>query len=317
MVIDKSINKVCMNLSKTNITLAIQYVILIILAISMLLPMLVMVSTSLKNEKEALKTELDLVPKEPTINNYAKVWKQVKMGRAFINSLIVSFAITFGQLLTCSMAAYAFARLNFPGRDKIFFAYIATMMIPAAVIMIPVFILTNEIPNFLNRLLSPENKIFSASLYYKGEIFLGRLTGINSYFALITQSLFSAWGTFMLRQFFMSIPKELEDAARIDGCGLLKIYWNVILPLSKPAMATLGIFVFMGSWKNFMWPLIVSTRQEMMTLPVVLQLLQGEITTDWEVLMAGMVIALIPTLIIFMFGQRYFIKGIQMGALKG
>lgn len=304
-------------LNRQRIVLLAQYILLIILAISMILPLLVMVSTSMKNEKEALKSELDLIPDEPTFGNYSRVWQEIEMGRAFINSIFVSIAITLGQLLTCSLAAYAFARLNFPGRDKLFFAYISTMMIPAAVIMIPVFILTNEIPNVLNIIFSPMNKVFSMDLYFKGQVYLGRLTGINSYFALISQSLFSAWGTFMLRQFYLGIPKELEDAARIDGCGLWRIYWNVILPLSKPAMATLGIFVFMGSWKNFMWPLIVSTRQEMMTLPVVLQLLQGEITTDWEVLMAGMVIALIPTLIIFMLGQRYFIKGIQMGALKG
>jgi len=283
----------------------------------MLLPMLVMVSTSLKNEKEALKSELNLIPEEPTLNNYSRVWHEVNMGRAFVNSIIVSVLITIGQLLTCSLAAYAFARLKFPGRDKIFFAYIATMMIPAAVIMIPVFILTNAIPKFLNTLLSPELKLFSVNLFFKGHTYLGRITGINSYFALISQSLFSAWGTFMLRQFFLSIPKDLEDSARIDGCGLFRIYRHVILPLSKSALATLGIFVFMWAWTDFMWPLIVYTRQDMLTLPVVLHLLQGEITTDWEVLMAGMVIALIPTLIIFMLGQRYFIKGIQIGALKG
>jgi len=293
------------------------YILLILLAFSMLLPMIVLISTSFKNEKEALKSELDFIPEHPTLNNYSKVWQEIKMGRAFINSLIVSLIIVSGQLLTCSMAAFAFARLKFPWRDKIFFCYIATMMIPAAVIMIPVFILTNNIPTFLNAAFSPGDKIFSADLFFKGTIYLGRIAGINSYFALVSQGLFSAWGTFMLRQFFLSIPKDLEDAARLDGCGLWRIYCHVIIPLSKPALATLGIFVFIGAWKDFMWPLIVTTRQDIMTLPVVLQLLQGEISTDWEVLMAGMVIALLPTIIIFMLGQRYFINGIQMGALKG
>ncbi len=291
--------------------------VLIAFAVSMLLPLLVMVSTSLKNEKEALKSELDLIPDHPTLENYLQVWRQVNLGRAFINSLIVSLVITVGQLVTCSMAAYAFARLHFYGRNVLFFCYIATMMIPAAVIMIPVFILTNQIPLWLNAAFSPQSQIFSADIYFGAGVYLGRLAGINSYFALITQSLFSAWGTFMLRQFFLSIPKDLEDAARMDGCGLWRIYIYVILPLSRPALATLAIFVFMASWKDFMWPLIVSTKQEMMTLPVVLQLLQGEITTDWEVLMAGLVIALIPTILIFIIGQRHFVKGIQIGALKG
>ena len=239
-------------------------------------------------------------------DNYSHAWKAFPVDEAFfgllnnvdgflvwyLNSLIVAGMITFGQLLTSSLAAYAFARLKFPLKDKLFLGYLGTMMVPGVVTMIPVFILLK---------------------------YLDAWTGIpwrNTYKALILPGMFSAYGTFMLRQFFMTIPTELEDAAKIDGCGKLGVYRNVILPLSKPALATLATIVFMGSWNDFMWPLIVTDSTGMKTLPVGLAFFQGQYNTDWAMLMAASLIVMLPVLLVFIFNQRFFVRGIVLSGLK-
>ena len=205
----------------------------------------------------------------------------------YLNSVIVAFLVTVGQVLTSSLAAYAFARLHFPGRDKLFLGYLGTLMVPYVVTMIPVFIL------------------------------LRLMHLIDTYAALILPAMFSAYGTFMLRQFFLTIPTELEDAARIDGCGKWGIYTNVILPLSKPALATLTTFVFLSNWNSFMWPLIVISSPEKKTLPIGLYAFMGQYSTEWTLLMAASLVALLPVLLVFVLGQRYFVKGIVMSGLKG
>jgi multiple sugar transport system permease protein len=290
------------------------YLALTTVGITMLLPLLLMFAVSIMPPEEAMK---NLVPRHPTVRNYTEVFRAIPMGRGYINSLLVTAIITLGQVVTSSLAAFAFARLRFPGRDKLFFCYLATMMIPASVVMIPVFMINIYLPKVLNEAFSPTAMWFSAELYLLREYYVGRLFGIDSFFALIAPALFTAWGTFMLRQFFLSLPKDLEDAARIDGCGLFGIYRHVVVPLSKPALATLAIYTFMGSWKAFLWPLIITERNEMRTLPVMMQLLKGEVATDWGTLMAGMVVGLVPTLVVFIAGQRFFVKGIQLGAIKG
>jgi multiple sugar transport system permease protein len=290
------------------------YLALTAVGTTMLLPLLLMFAVSVMPPEEAMK---NLVPRHPTLRNYAEVFRAVPLGRGYVNSLLVTALITLGQVVTSSLAAFAFARLRFPGRDKLFFCYLATMMIPASVIMIPVFMINIYLPKVLNEAFSPTAMWFSAELYLLREYYVGRLFGIDSFFALIAPALFTAWGTFMLRQFFLSLPKDLEDAARIDGCGVFGIYRHVVVPLSKPALATLAIYTFMGSWKAFLWPLIITERTEMRTLPVMLQLLKGEVATDWGALMAGMVVGLVPTLAVFIAGQRFFVKGIQLGAIKG
>jgi len=204
----------------------------------------------------------------------------------YINSILVAIAVTFGQVFTSSLAAFAFARLQFPGRDKLFLGYLATLMIPTVVTMIPVFIL------------------------------LRQLGWIDSYKALILPAMFTAYGTFLLRQFFLTIPTDLEDAARIDGCGALGIYWNVILPLSKPALATLTTFVFLGSWNNYMWPLIVINSTAKKTLPIGLQSFQGLYATDYHLLTAASMLVLVPVLMVFIFNQRFFVRGIVLTGLK-
>jgi len=190
-------------------------------------------------------------------------------------------------VFTSSLAAYAFARLRFPGRDALFLGYLGTLMVPFVVTMIPVFALFNLL-----------------RLY-------------DTYAALILPAMFSAYGTFMLRQFFLTIPTELEDAARIDGCGLWGIYKHVIMPLSKPAIATLVTFTFLQNWNNFMWPLIMIDSDQRKPLMLGLHTFMGRYSTDWTLLMAASVIVMVPVLIVFILGQRYFVKGIVMSGIKG
>jgi len=266
---------------------ALLHAVLITMGISMVIPLLWMVSTSLKQPVAVFDFPPQWIPRPIVWENYVTAWKSMPFARFYFNSLFVGTVVTVGQVLTSAMAAYAFARLNFPFRDKLFFGYLATMMIPGSVTMIPVFILF-------------------------------KLLGlVDTYSALILPGFFSAYGTFMLRQFFMSIPKELEEAAKLDGCSLWGIFINVILPLSKPGLATLTTFTFMGSWGNFMWPMIVTNSEEIKTLPIGLLSFQGMYNTDWTLLMAGSLIVLIPVIIVFLLGQRHFVEGIQMGAIKG
>jgi multiple sugar transport system permease protein len=247
--------------------------------------------------------------------NYPEAWNKLPFGRSYINTAIITVTVTFGQVLTCALAAFAFARLRFPGRDKLFLGYLATMMIPGAVTLIPVYALFIKMPEILNAVF--HTTWFSQDLYFMGQYYVGRLIGGNSYFALIAPGLFSAYGTFMLRQFFMGLPRDLEDAARIDGCGNLRVWWHVTVPLSKVALATLATFTFMGTWKSFMWPLVITNREELVPLQVLLQRFVGQYGAEYTLLMAGSIIVLLPLLVVFLFGQRYFVKGIQLGGVKG
>ena len=302
---------------KTFLKHLISYTVIILVGITMVMPFVWMLSTSLKQGSEIFSYPPQWIPSPLVFYNYVKAWLAVPFGRGYINSIFVSGAITFGQVLTSSLAAYAFARLRFPGRDKLFFAYLATMMIPGDVTMIPVFILLRKLPVILIILFSAINQWWIADLFLFGKWYVGKPIGLDSYFALIAPALFTAYGTFLLRQFFMAIPRDLEDAAKIDGCNLFGIYLKVIIPLSKPALATLTTFTFMGSWRSFIWPLIVTNSMEMKPLPVMLEAFRGAYHTDWNLLMAGSVIMLIPILIVFIFNQRFFVEGIQLGAVKG
>jgi len=264
---------------------------LLVGAVSMAAPFLWMISTSLAETGQVFAENRpwwqEWLPMSFYWQNYVKVWAVVPFAQFYLNSIFVSLCITFGQVATSAMAAYAFARLSFPGRDKIFFGYLATMMIPGAVTMIPVFIL------------------------------LRHFGWIDTYKALILPGIFSAYGTFMLRQFFLTLPKELEDAAKIDGCSYFKIFWHIILPLSKPALATLTTFTFMGAWMNLMWPLIVVNTHTKYTLPVGLAYFQGVHGTDWTLLMAASMMMILPILLVFIFNQRFFVEGIKLAGIKG
>jgi len=276
---------------KRRLQRAVLFIALFIGAVSMAAPFLWMVSTSLAEAGQVFAENRpwwqEWLPTTFVWQNYVKVWSVVPFAQFYLNSIFVSLCITFGQVATSAMAAYAFARLNFPGRDRIFFGYLATMMIPGAVTMIPVFIL------------------------------LRHFGWIDTYKALILPGIFTAYGTFMLRQFFLTLPKDLEDAAKIDGCSYVRIFWHIILPLSKPALATLTTFTFMGSWMNLMWPLIVVNTHTKYTLPVGLAYFQGVHGTDWTLLMAASMMMILPILIVFLFNQRFFVEGIKLTGIKG
>jgi len=288
------------------------YVVLCALAVTMILPLLWMLSTSVKQPGVPASS---FFPGQPTAENYVKLFTALPFGRFYFNSILVVLVVTFGQLFTSALAGYAFARLRFPGRDVIFFGYLATMMIPAAVTMVPQFLILTRMPVLLNALLN--TTYFTDDVFLIGQWYAGKPLGIDSYFALIVPMLFSPFGTFLLRQFFLSIPRELDEAAMIDGCGRFGIFRHIIVPMSKPALATLGIFVFMGTFKDFMWPLIMTNNMAMKTLPVGLANFQNLYRTDWSLLMAGSVMMTIPMVIIFLICQKWFVSGIQLGAVKG
>lgn len=286
---------------------------LLLLAASMLFPFYWMAITSLKEKADVFSTEPKLLPGRQLAervvddprwffrsgtDNYGRLlaWQRlVESGRGprgfsrfVLNTVFFALAITLGQVITSSLAAFAFARLRFPGRKQVFFAYLATLMIPATVTMIPSYILLRE------------------------------LGWVNTYQAVILPSVFTAYGTFMLRQFFLTIPREIEDAARIDGCSPLGLYWRIALPLSTPALAALSIVAFVGSWRTFMWPLIVSSSEDLFNLPLGLTLFRGMYTDpDWPLLMAGSMVMTLPMILVFIAGQRYFVEGIRLGAVKG
>jgi multiple sugar transport system permease protein len=264
------------------------YLVLAALGATMLVPFGWMVIASLRSRTEFFQHGGALLPTGPHWDNYLQAWTTVPFAAFFINSVVVAVAVTFGQLSTSSLAAYAFARLRFWGRDALFVAYLATMMAPLQVTMIPLFII------------------------------MVRLRWIDSYEALIIPFVASAYGVFLLRQFFMTIPNELEDAARIDGASHWSIFSRIMLPLTKPALAAFGVIAFLGSWNNFVWPLIVINRPTMKTIPIGLQSLQGFYgDANWPVLMAGAVIAAAPMLLLFLMAQRFFIEGITLTGIKG
>jgi multiple sugar transport system permease protein len=281
-------------------------------AATTVLPFLWMLSTALKRPEAPIASFL---PGVPTLDNFARVFEVLPFGRFYLNSILVAFAVTFGKVATSALAAYAFARLEFRGRDRLFFAYLATMMLPGAVTMVPLFLLLTRMPDHLNALFG--TTYFTDDLYFLGRWFAGRALGTDSYFVLIAPGLFTAYGTFMLRQFFLGIPRELDEAAMIDGCTRLQIFRNVVLPLSKPALATLATFTFMGTWGDFMWPMIMTNTAEMRTLPVGLQFFMGQYGAEWPVMMAGAMLMIAPKILVFVFCQRWFVEGIQVGGVKG
>ncbi|MBN1347964.1 carbohydrate ABC transporter permease [candidate division KSB1 bacterium] len=263
------------------------YILLVTLAFSMLIPFIWMVSTSFMNDLEVYEYPPKLIPDKLNWKNYQEALTLLPFDRFFLNSIIISAGVVTGQLIICSLAAFSFARLHYRGRDKIFSVYLSTMMIPAIVTIIPSFLIIDT------------------------------FRGLNSYWAMIVPFLNSVWGIFLLRQFFLTLPKDLEDAARIDGASNWTIYWRIILPLSRPALATLGIFSFMASWKEFLWPLIVTSQMEMRPVEVGIALFHSIYITKWPYQMAAAVVVMLPILIVFFFTQRYFIRGIALTGMKG
>lgn len=263
------------------------YGLMIVGAVSMIVPFIWMLSTSLKTDQYLLALPPQFFPRTLSLDSYRRLVDLFPIDRMFFNSLVVAVLTTLGQLLTGSMAAYAFARMRFRGSDVLFLVYLATLMIPFQVTITPLFILMR---------------------------YLG---WINTYQGLIAPGVFSAFGTFLLRQFFLSLPRDLEEAAFIDGASHFTVYWRIILPLARPALATLTVFAFMGSWNAFLWPLFVVRDEQLMTLPVGLATLHGRWLTQWNLVMAGSVITVIPMLAVFLLAQKYFVQGVVLSGLKG
>lgn len=263
------------------------YMCMSVIAILMVIPFLWMLSTSFKEMGQVLIFPPQWMPNPFVFENYSDAWNMAKMGLFFRNSAIITIFTTLGQLLTCSLAAFAFARLEFRGRNSLFLLYLATMMVPIQVTLIPLYLLMKS------------------------------FGWINTFAGLIIPGIFSAWGTFLLRQFFMSIPKSLDESAVIDGCGYVRIYLQIVLPLAQPALATLAVFCFMWQWNNLLWPLVIANSDAIRPLTVGLQLFKGQFHIEWNLLMAGSMISVIPILILYVFLQRYFVEGIALTGIKG
>jgi multiple sugar transport system permease protein len=269
--------------------LAIVTTLVLLGGLVMVTPFVWAITTSLKARGALLIVPPQFLPSEPTLEAYSTVINRFPFIRVFGNSVLVAVLTTLGQLLICSMSGYAFARLKFFGRDALFVLYLATLMVPFAVIVTPLFIIVTK------------------------------LGWTNTYAGLIIPVMFSAFGTFFMRQFFLSIPRELEEAATIDGAGTLTTFWRIIMPITAPALATLAVLSFMGSWNSFLWPLLIVNDRNLMTLPVALSTLQGIYPgqTQWNIVMAGTVLATVPTIIVFLFAQRWVIEGVAGSGIKG
>ncbi len=228
-----------------------------------------------------------LIPSPPTLRHFTYVINAFSFGRYFLNTVIVALSVMAGNMLFDGMAAYAFARLRFRGRELIFAALLGTMMIPGEALLIPQYLIVQ------------------------------RLGWLNSYAALIIPSVTGIFGIFLMRQFILSIPESLDEAAIIDGCSRWMVYWRIILPLLKPALVTLALIGFVGAWNNFLWPLVVASSEKMYTLQIGLAAFREQRAAEWSALMAGTAISIIPTMIVFISLQRYYVAGLTLGSTKG
>jgi putative chitobiose transport system permease protein len=264
------------------------YAVLGAIALAMLLPLLWLVSTAFKSPTEDIfQFPPQFIPQQFTLQNFVTVWTSNPFGQYLRNSIIVAVLTVTLNLLFCSLAAYPLARLTFPGRDATFTAVVATILIPFQIVMIPLYILTVQL-------------------------------GLrNTYLGLIFPAIASAFGIFLLRQAFLGVPKELEEAARVDGCSDLGIWWHIMLPAVRPALVTLSIFVFIGSWSDFLWPLIILDRPEYYTLPLGVARLAGAFSLDWRLIAAGSVISIAPILAFFVVMQRYIVPTDAGSGVKG
>jgi multiple sugar transport system permease protein len=262
------------------------YVILALFAVVMIAPFLVMLSTSLKTPAEVNQVPPVWIPPNPHWQNYIDVWTVAPMGRYLLNSIFVTVSITAGTLVTSALGAYALARLSWLGRDKIFLLFIGTMMVPFAIVLIPFYQLIKA------------------------------LNWVNSYEALIIPWIFSPYGAFLLRQFFLTIPQDLEDSMIVEGASRLRILVQLFVPLTKPALVTLAVFTALNSWNSFLWPLVVTSSEEKFMLPVGLNLLAGSNNLNLPLIMAAVTITVLPTILLFLFAQRWFVESIATTGLR-
>ncbi|HHV98948.1 MAG TPA: carbohydrate ABC transporter permease [Clostridiaceae bacterium] len=263
------------------------HILLILLSVLFIFPFLWMFMGAFKNDVEVIKMPPTLLPSKFSFDNFRTISKLFPVGRFLLNSVFVAFSSTILQLLFCAMAAYVFAKIKFTGREVLFTLFLITMMVPRQLTMITLY------------------RIF-VNLHLQ-----------NSYLGLILPSTYNALGIFLMRQHIRTIPDSFAEAATVDGASHFKIFFKLILPLCKPALATVGILGFMESWNSFLWPLIITSSTELATLPLGLSKLQGRWTTAWNLLMAGNVISTIPILMVYLFAQKYFIKSLAHSGIKG
>lgn len=263
------------------------YVLLIIIGSIMVVPFLWMISTSLKEQYDTVKIPPVWIPNPPRWQNYVDLFTQQPMLQFMLNTIKIVFFVVLGQLFFSSLAAYSFARIKFKGRTVMFFFYIATLMVPGQVTMIPTYLM------------------------------FAKVGLVDNHIVLILPAFFSAFGVFLLRQFFMSLPKELEEAAEIDGCNPFTTYYRIMLPLIVPAMLTLGVFTLMNTWNDYMGPLIYLTTPEKYTMTLGIAYFKGVYTTQWNLVMAGSVLSVIPILVAYLCAQKYFVEGIAFSGVKG
>lgn len=267
------------------------YAVLIIIALTMVIPFIWMVTTSLKEPNATFAYPPQLLPTEINFANYELLFTRVPFGRYFLNTLLVTGLTVLGQVIVCSLAAYGFARLQFIGRDTLFVIYLATMMVPYQVTLIPLFLI-----------------VFNFGW-------------VNTYQGLVIPAISSVFGIFLLRQAFQGVPRDYQEAARIDGASEFMIYWRIFLPLNGPALATLAVFAFMGTWTDLLWPLLIARSPEMRTLELGLAYFNSSTSafrqTNWPLMMAASVVVMLPVLIVYMFAQRYFVRGITLSGVKG
>ena len=260
---------------------------MVLVALIVLFPLLYALGTSLKTAGEVNQYPPSLVPRVVDLSNYPAALRVAPIARFLLNSLIQSGAVMLGQLVTSALAAFAFSYIEFRGRQILFFLFLSTLMIPAEVTLIP---------NYLT---------------------IRSLGWLNSYPALVAPFLATAFGTFLLRQFFLTVPRELWDAALIDGCSRLRFLVRILVPLARPALATLAIYAFLSTWNQYLWPLLVINSQQMRTVQVGLAVLQSQEAVSWNLVMAGIVMIVAPTLFLFLVGYRHVVRGLTAGAVKG
>ena len=270
-----------------NLKIFLGYLTLMLIALSMLYPFFAMVNLSFTENNEIFSHAGRIFHNNLTFENYKNVFTEIPIGLYFFNSLLVALVTTIGQVIFSSLAGYAFARLNFKYKDALFLIILITMLVPPQVNIIPLFFLMRE------------------------------LHLVDTYQALILPALFGGFGIFLMRQAFLTIPKEIEESAIVDGCNSLEIFFRILLPMVKPQIAVLAIFTFISSWGDFLWPSIVLTNENLYTLPVGINNMASNFGADYRLVAAGSVVSIIPILIFFLALQKYFIKGSQDGAIKG
>ena len=273
--------------TKIRIQHSVLFVVLLVIGLTMLVPFFWTLSSSLKYAREIFEYPIKWIPEVLRWSNYEEVWTRVNFLTYYLNTIKLSLIVTIGQVFTCSLAAYSFAKMDYPGRDKIFLCYLATMMVPWHAIMIPQFIIIKNLGFY------------------------------DSHWSIILMNLFSAFGVFLLRQFMLGIPMELSEAARIDGCGELKIYSQIIMPMCKPGLATLVVFTFNFMWNDYMGPMIYLNTDKLKTIQIGLAAFRTEYGAEYGLIMAGTVCSLLPMVLIYCVAQKYLIEGIAFSGLKG